>query len=64
MQRRKVDFPDPDGPMMHTTSLGSATRLMPLRNFVVPERLVYVDSFDNQIRHSGSFASSEISVDI
>src|SRR5215207_3950453 len=30
MHRRKVDLPDPDGPMTHMTSRGATSRLMPL----------------------------------
>ena len=29
MQRRKVDFPDPDGPIMHSTSPVRTSRSMP-----------------------------------
>src|SRR5579859_1530847 len=29
MQRRNVLFPEPDGPMMHSTSLGATSRLIP-----------------------------------
>src|SRR5215813_5938812 len=39
MQRRNVDFPDPDGPMMQTTWPGCTCRSMPLSTSVDPKDL-------------------------
>ena len=39
MQRRKVDFPDPEGPIMQTTSPGSTSSETPLRTSSWPKRL-------------------------
>ena len=39
MQRRKVLFPEPDGPMMHTTSCGLISQLMPRSTWLSPKRL-------------------------
>ena len=39
MQRRKVDLPDPDGPMMHTTSPAGTVREMPLSASWLPNDL-------------------------
>src|SRR5262249_52145008 len=38
-QRRKVDLPDPEGPIMQTTSLGATSRLMSLSTVRDPKRL-------------------------
>ena len=39
MQRRNVDFPDPDGPSRHITSPRRTSRLMPLSTSRLPNRL-------------------------
>jgi hypothetical protein len=39
MVRKSVDFPDPEGPMTTTTSLGSTSRSTPRRTCRVPNHL-------------------------
>ena len=39
MQRRNVDFPEPDGPRMHITSPGSTSSEMPFSTSRRPKRL-------------------------
>ncbi len=39
MQRSSVDFPEPDGPMMHTTRPFMTSRLTPLSTSVAPNDL-------------------------
>ncbi|CAM5612673.1 hypothetical protein SCALM49S_09218 [Streptomyces californicus] len=39
MHRRKVDLPEPDGPMRQNTSRGATSRSMPLRMWAAPKDL-------------------------
>ena len=39
MQRRKVDLPEPDGPIRHSTSPAPTSRLMPFSTSRRPKRL-------------------------
>src|SRR4051794_40254574 len=39
MHRMNVDFPEPDGPMMHSTSPGWTSRVMPLSTSTGPNVL-------------------------
>ncbi len=38
MQRRSVDLPEPEAPMMHTTSLGKVSKSMSMRTSLSPNR--------------------------
>ncbi|MCY1562420.1 hypothetical protein D9M68_998120 [compost metagenome] len=39
-QRRKVDFPEPDGPITQTTSPSATSALMPLSTWLEPKDFV------------------------
>ena len=45
MQRRKVDFPDPDGPSMHMTLAGATSREIPFSTSKRPNRLWTLSAF-------------------
>ena len=48
MQRRKVDLPEPDGPITHATSPGITVRSTPAQHLDVAEALVDADGLDHR----------------
>ena len=49
MQRRSVDLPDPDGPMMQTTSPLRTSNVMPFSTSIAAERLADVGERNDRL---------------
>ena len=46
-ERKSVDFPEPEGPMMQTTSPGRMVRLTEPKNFIMPKSFGDVIELDH-----------------
>src|ERR1700732_434517 len=59
MQRRKVLWPEPDGPIMHMTSFGATSRSMPRRTSSRPKLLCTASALTMGVEFMASVSPRE-----